>query len=838
METARWTILLVDDTPEDRELYRSYLRNDPTVEYTFVETGLGHEVLTLCSTHHPDCLLLDQRLPDLEGLECLAHLQATYDTHMPPVILLTGTGNEALAVEAMKRGAQDYLVKGQLTAAALQRAVQNAINYAVLQRALATQRQQTQERDTRLRLALEAADMGAWDWDITTNTLIWSEQLAPGFGLPAGTAPATVEDFLALVHPEDRQRVEQAITGVLTEGQAYTIEYRLLRSDGRICWRSSRGTLFRDASGQPVRLAGINMDITARKQMEDTLRHINATLEQRVQERTALLEVMQDITRAANEAASSREALQYAVDRLCTYMHWPVGHAYLAVTAEERRWVSTDIWHVDTPLRREVFQEVTQEAAFAAGAGLIGQVGALGKPLWNVEVHSDAVLEPQYAALVPGLKAAFGVPVLVGTEVAAVLEFYAYEPLPPVVDVLDALLQIGTQLGRAIERERATEQEHRQQEALFQREKLAAMGSLLASVAHELNNPLAVILMQADLLRTDAGDGPLAEYARDISQAAVRCERLVRQFLTLARQHSPSRQAVDLNTLVTDTLDLLAQPLRVDTIAVDVRLARSLPPLQADPHQLQQVLVNLLTNAQHALRDIATERRLTLTTRQHEAPARVILEVTDNGPGIPLALQARIFEPFFTTKPVGVGTGLGLSLCQGIIESHGGTIRCTSQPGQGTTFSMEFPVVTALPSPPDAPAPGTPVPLVAPLSILIVDDEPSIVRGLARLLSRDGHQVDTAANGQIALTKLQERLYDLILSDLRMPELDGPGLYRTLARQHPHLCQRLIFLTGDTLSQEIAHTLAQLDVPQLTKPFTVPELRHAIQQVLQQTLSL
>ena len=164
--------------------------------------------------------------------------------------------------------------------------------------------------------------------------------------------------------------------------------------------------------------------------------------------------------------------------------------------------------------------------------------------------------------------------------------------------------QIGIQLGRAVERERAADQAQRQQEALFQREKLAAMGTLLASVAHELNNPLAVILMQADLLLADAGSGPVAEYAADITEAARHCGRLVRQFLTLARQHVPERTAVDLNALTASTLELLAPALRVENIAVELRLAADLPRLWADPHQLQQVLVNLVTNAQQALQAV------------------------------------------------------------------------------------------------------------------------------------------------------------------------------------------------------------------------------------------
>jgi two-component system NtrC family sensor kinase len=314
----------------------------------------------------------------------------------------------------------------------------------------------------------------------------------------------------------------------------------------------------------------------------------------------------------------------------------------------------------------------------------------------------------------------------------------------------------------------------------------------------------------------------------DITEAATRCERLVRQFLTLARQHVPERTTVDLHTLMTDTLELLAPALRVDTITVDLRLAADLPCLWADPHQLQQVFVNLITNAQQALRDAEPPRQLTLTTRWDPARAVVTLEVTDSGPGIPPAIQTRLFEPFFTTKPPGVGTGLGLPLCQGIIESHGGAISVRSAPGQGTTFRVELPVSAAPALSPASDSWNEASGTAPSCTILLVDDEPGIVKGLTQLLRRDGHTIDTAANGRLALAQLQERAYDLILCDLRMPELDGPGLYRALEQQESPLCQRFIFLTGDTLSPEVAAFFTQNDVPRLTKPFTAAEVRRAI----------
>jgi PAS domain S-box-containing protein len=379
------------------------------------------------------------------------------------------------------------------------------------------------------------------------------------------------------------------------------------------------------------------------------------------------------------------------------------------------------------------------------------------------------------------------------------------------------------------ERKEAMAQLQRQQEALYQREKLAAMGSLLASVAHELNNPLSVIMVQAELLSPELKDEALAERMKAISQSAERCVHLVRNFLALARQNPPQRTQVSLNAVVEDVLELMSYALRIDNIEVVWRPDPALPSLWADLHQLHQVVVNLVTNAQQALRETDGPRQLVLATQSDAAGQRVALEVTDTGPGIPATLQERIFEPFFTTKPPGVGTGLGLPFCRGIIAAHGGEISVHSQLGQGTRFRVDLPVETvSLP----APAPPTPQqPMnTGRKSILVVDDEPGITSALAYLLRRDGHQVETASHGRQALAQIQKRDYDLILCDLRMPELDGPGFYREMTKTHPHLHQCIIFLTGDTLSPEAQEFLERTGVPRLSKPFRAAEVRQAIQQ--------
>ncbi|MGH7277551.1 MAG: hybrid sensor histidine kinase/response regulator [Candidatus Rokuibacteriota bacterium] len=367
---------------------------------------------------------------------------------------------------------------------------------------------------------------------------------------------------------------------------------------------------------------------------------------------------------------------------------------------------------------------------------------------------------------------------------------------------------------------------------LVQAEKLAAMGSLLAGVSHELNNPLAVVMGHAALLVTAARGTPQAERATKINAAAERCVRIVRNFLALARRQRPQRVDTRLDAVVQEAVELLAYQLRLDEIVVTFEFAPDLPAVWADRHQLHQVLVNLITNAHYAMRHTPPPRRLTLSTAWDRDDERVRLTVRDTGPGIPAEAQSQIFEAFFTTKPEGEGTGLGLALCQGIISEHGGTIRLESSPGEGATFSIHLPVGTPRPS---LALDATPADTATPASgsaILVIDDEPEVASVLVDLLELDGYRAESVNNGADALERLAQKTYDLVISDSRMPILDGPGLYRELQRTRPELLGRLIFVTGDTLSVEKRRFLESTGLPSLSKPFVLAEVRDAVRRVL------
>jgi signal transduction histidine kinase len=369
-------------------------------------------------------------------------------------------------------------------------------------------------------------------------------------------------------------------------------------------------------------------------------------------------------------------------------------------------------------------------------------------------------------------------------------------------------------------------------ERLLQSEKVATMGSLLAGVAHELNNPLAVLSGQAQLLFEQGGAPDVVRRALKINEAADRCVRIVRNFLALARQRAPERSPTSMRQVIAGALELLAYELRSDNVEVVVQVADDIPVLWADPHQLHQVLVNLVNNAHQAMRRQARPKRITVTGRHDADGGRVLVEVADTGPGIPVAIQERIFEPFFTTKVAGEGTGLGLSLCRGIVDEHGGTLTIASASEAGTTFRIDLPAV----APPQvfaaaAAAAKAPAP-VMPRRVLIVDDEVALAEVVAEAVARDGHSTGIAVNGEMALEMLSREAFDLIISDTKMPTMDGETFYAEMVRVHPRLRERIIFLTGDVLSREKRDFLERTGAPYLSKPCDLDEVRRLVASVL------
>lgn len=369
-----------------------------------------------------------------------------------------------------------------------------------------------------------------------------------------------------------------------------------------------------------------------------------------------------------------------------------------------------------------------------------------------------------------------------------------------------------------------------QREALAQSEKISALGSLLAGVAHELNNPLAIVLAQATLLTEQATDEAVRKRSERVCAAAERCARIVRSFLAIARQRPPKMTNVGLREIVQSALDLTAYGLNSNGITVTVDHPTPVPNVVADADQLVQVLMNLFTNAQHSLEESDGPRRLRITTGLEGD--RASIRVADTGRGIAPEIASRIFEPFFTTKAEGVGTGVGLSICHGIVASHDGSLTFEPTPGGGATFVITLPAIrgaAACSRVELATIPGKRYPG----SVLIVDDEPDIANLIADIVKPLFTRVEMAANGRLALQETQRHAYDLIISDLRMPELDGPSLYAQLTGGDKPFSGRLLFVTGDTLHHRLEPFIRNTGVPILEKPFEPKELRRTIMEIME-----
>ncbi|WP_162806695.1 hybrid sensor histidine kinase/response regulator [Sphingosinicella terrae] len=380
------------------------------------------------------------------------------------------------------------------------------------------------------------------------------------------------------------------------------------------------------------------------------------------------------------------------------------------------------------------------------------------------------------------------------------------------------------------ERKRAEEELARSRDALVQSEKLASLGALLAGVSHELNNPLAAIVGQAEMLAEDAAGTPLEQRAIRIGSAAERCARIVQTFLAMARQRERKVELVSLNDVIASALELTDYGLRTSGIAVRVNFGTGLPTVAGDRDQLHQVLVNLIVNAQQAMeKGEAFEKILTIRTSVNQA-GRVLLDVTDTGPGVPETMRHRIFEPFFTTKKHGsgggsIGTGIGLSFSQGIVAAHGGTI-VVEPSRRGAHFRIELPA-----------APGDPITIVPQREAvlpeivpsrrrcLVVEDEPDVAETLKELIEREGYEVTLAGNGTEAFFALDHGEFDLLFSDLRMPLLSGPELFDRLCEIRPQLVKRMAFVTGDTMGDSMGEFLRGCGRPVLEKPFTKAGIR-------------
>ncbi len=369
----------------------------------------------------------------------------------------------------------------------------------------------------------------------------------------------------------------------------------------------------------------------------------------------------------------------------------------------------------------------------------------------------------------------------------------------------------------------------RREQADRRTQSLSELGATIASIAHELNNPLSAVIAYADLLREWPGfTGQAAEDVHVITHEARRAAGIARQLLNVVRSGERPRETVDLRRLVERTLKSRAASFAAHGIRLSFASGAGQWPVFVVPGEIEQVVVNLLANAEQAMHGERGEGSLRVSLRR--AGGHVELEIADDGPGIPPEHLPRLFEAFFTTKPVGVGTGLGLSIARRIARDHGGDLTVAATEGRGAAFTLRLPAASAAqltiePRPP-VPRKGS----AAPKRILVVDDEPALRQSVARILQRGGVEAIAVANAEDALRQLDTTAFDLVLCDVHLGDRSGIDVYQTAVRRDPGLQGRFVFMTGDVLSLELREFFASAHVRHLPKPFELTELFQEVER--------
>lgn len=382
-------------------------------------------------------------------------------------------------------------------------------------------------------------------------------------------------------------------------------------------------------------------------------------------------------------------------------------------------------------------------------------------------------------------------------------------------------------------------EQRRLQEQLLQSEKLAALGELVTGVAHELNNPLTTVVGYAQLMQGDSNMPPKVDrQMQKIHQEAVRASHIVQNLLAFARRSEPHKSWLDVNSELGTLVRMRDYQLQADNVKVVCHYDKDLPRIWGDPHQLQQVYLNIINNAAQAMVEWRGGGEIVITTepvmlQREELVPGVRITFADNGPGIAPDHLRKVFDPFFTTKNVGQGTGLGMSISLGIISNHNGRIWAESRLGHGARFMLELPAVVDDTVVIEEEAPTLTPPPPGPQShILVIDDEEPVVTLITEILALDGHWVTPAFNGAEALALLEAHDVDLILSDVRMPAVGGPTFFEILQTTRPDLLKRVIFVTGDTVSQSTQQFLQKTGCPVLAKPFDPERLRGLVNETL------
>lgn len=534
---------------------------------------------------------------------------------------------------------------------------------------------------------------------------------------------------------------------------------------------------------------------------------------------------VRDVLTAIRHRKRVDEIVELILDRSCQLCN-AVHGSFISLDELNGRLTITSTHGSDWTLEKQAF-------TIKIGQGITGRVAQTGIPYLCRDVTKDT----HYYPLFDYVRSELAVPVIVNDKIWGIINIDGLMPYAFDENTLATLTVFAELAAFAITLRIELNEQERLQRHLVQSEKLASLGEIIAGIAHEINNPLTSILSNASLLTLNRGGQRDAASIRAILEESRRCAELVRNLLSFSRQEGGDKEIIGINEIISQICSIKKYQLKVNNIRLLTETDPISYPIFVIPAQIQQILLNLVNNAEHAIPPSRLDGLVQLSVKREGE--KIKIRVMDNGSGIAPEVQRYIFDPFFTTKPVGEGTGLGLSIARSIAEAHGGNLSIESSCPTGTTFILELPLAmspetpkpTAVNDPPLAVATLTPGIGTTEKPIgraLLIDDEPMILEALSDYLGMQNLQVTIMQDSRAALELLRKEPFDVIVSDIRMPGLDGLQLYEQARVIDKRYATHFIFMSGDLVRETTKSFVATTGCVCLKKPFTMDSLYKSI----------
>jgi PAS domain S-box-containing protein len=616
------------------------------------------------------------------------------------------------------------------------------------------------------------------------------------------------------VNPEHRQKFLRLMA---EQGFVRNFEFLLRRRDGKQIQVIENSFATRSPAGKIERYQGILLDVSEMKRAEEEIRRRNRELY-----------VLNNIAVTFNQSFDLDEILQLTLLQIVELLSTDTAALYLfdeencslrkrAAFGHRSSWLKEN---ERFPLPVDFVETVKAEHAEIIDHEHLPRMPEIVQRMVEIEgLHSWIWVMLWRKDKLIGVLA---------TSSRADRHFSASEE--------SVLIAVGRQLATTIEKiqlyhetKRAYEDLRRTQEQLLQSEKMSAVGQLISGVAHELNNPLTAILGYTQLLETEPLEDRVKDFIKKLQKQAQRTQKIVQNLLSFARQHKPRRVHVDLRTVIEETIALRDYDLKVNNIVVDRDFDPLLPSVIADPHQLEQVYLNIINNAADAMLDGGRGGQLRI--RVFSENGHVVSEFHDSGPGIDD--PKHVFDPFYTTKVVGKGTGLGLSICYGIVKEHGGEIAAKNHADGGAVLLVRLPVAVG-----EKPVSERDRIVARRESkmegrVLLLDDEESVLDFEREVLASAGLDVVTVTSGAEAVERLQQQDFDAVLLDSKIPgDWSCEDVYRWIGEEKPGLLTRTVLVLSNVTDPSVRKFVEATHILCLVKPFEVSDLLAVSRRVL------